>query len=79
MVDLLAGTRFGPAGTVDGDPDVTRASSPLDYLARSLAAAYLPGHALDPVQEEEAAPTLPLDMPPQSRPAEARPKLRVVR
>ncbi len=74
IVELLAGTRFGPAGMVDGDPQVDRASSPLDYLARSLAAAYLPDMRLDPVEDEEAAPTLPLDMP-----AQARPRLRVVR
>ena len=74
IVEILAGTRFGPAGMVDGDPTVDRASSPLDYFARSLAAAYLPDMRLDPAEEEEVAPTLPLDMP-----AQARPRLRVVR
>lgn len=74
IVEALVGTRFGPAGAVDGDPEVARASSPLDYLGRSLATAYLPQLALDPPAEEEAAPLLPLDMPQL-----ARPKLRVVR
>jgi hypothetical protein len=74
LIELLVGTRFGPAGAVDGDPDVTRASSPLDYLARSLAAAYLPGLRLEPAEAAEAAPALPLDLPSQARPA-----LRIVR
>ena len=74
IVDVFAGTKFGPAGTVDGDPQTTVASSPLDYLARSLAAAYLPGVALEPADPEPAAaPLLPLEMPP------AGPRLRVVR
>ena len=75
IVDLLAGTRFGPAGAVEGDPDIARASSPIDYLARSLAAAYLPDLTLEAADEEAVAPpALPLDLPPQ-----ARPRLRVVR
>lgn len=74
IIELLAGTRFGPAGTVDGDPLVARALSPLDYLARSLTASYLPDLAVEPVPEEEVAPELPLEMP-----AQARPRLRVVR
>jgi ribonucleoside-diphosphate reductase alpha chain len=40
-VDLLAGTRFGPAGPVEGDPRIKFCSSPLDYVARHLGVHYL--------------------------------------
>ncbi len=63
FVDAFAFTRFGPAGAVDGDPDVTRATSILDYVFRSLSVAYL-GRALpEPEIEAAAAPLLPLDLP----------------
>ena len=73
MVEAFTFTRFGPAGAVEGDPAVTRATSLLDYVFRSLAATYLAGIDL-PAAEEEAgdtlgqgsrdrAPLLPLDLP----------------
>ena len=61
----LANTRFGPAGAVEGDGGIRRATSPADYLARALAAAYAP-HLTLPEPEPEFAeepPLLPLDMP----------------
>ena len=69
IVELLAGTRFGPAGAVDGDAEVGRASSPLDYLARSIAAAYLPDLVLPEPELDAPPPLLPLEMPAQRRPA----------
>ena len=69
-------TRFGVAGSVEGDAAVTRATSVLDYVFRSLAAHYL-GRADLPrpeVEEEPAAPPLlPLDLP------DSRRRLRVVK
>jgi hypothetical protein len=69
FVDAFAGTRFGAAGAVEGDPAVARASSPLDYVARHLAANYL-GRAALPEDEDAFAPAeatqgplLPLDLP----------------
>ncbi|WP_048860130.1 TSCPD domain-containing protein, partial [Acidisphaera rubrifaciens] len=65
-VEALAGTRFGAQGSVEGDPAVTRASSPVDYVARSLAASYLGRHDLPEAAPESpapAAPELPLDLP----------------
>ena len=64
FVDAFALTRFGPAGSVEGDPDVERASSVLDYVFRSLAVTYLGRRIADPAVEvvvEQAA--LPLDLP----------------
>lgn len=68
-VEAFALTRFGPAGVVEGDAGVARATSVIDYAMRSLAVNYL-GRALpDPVlcetepDREEAAPMLPLDLP----------------
>jgi ribonucleoside-diphosphate reductase alpha chain len=72
FVEAFAFTRFGPAGTVEGDPAATRATSLLDYAFRNLAANYL--HLrLDEAGEEEAdtvgngprdrSPLLPLDLP----------------
>jgi hypothetical protein len=70
FVDAFAATRFGFAGVVEGDPDVDRASSILDYVMRTLAANYLgralPAPELDEDAEGEAAataPLLPLDLP----------------
>ncbi|MEO8716301.1 MAG: hypothetical protein ABI369_14945, partial [Acetobacteraceae bacterium] len=70
FIEAFTLTRFGPAGAVDGDPAVARASSVLDYVARHLAANYLPGHAIpDPVDEPASAPPplLPLDLPADPR------------
>lgn len=69
-VEAFALSRFGPAGVVEGDPAVSHASSVLDYLARTLAAAYLNRTDLpEPVLDEpesgggSRAPELPLPMP----------------
>jgi hypothetical protein len=68
FVDAFAQSRFGFAGAVEGDPDVDRASSVLDYVFRSLAMTYL-GRKLpapeidDEVNAPETAPLLPLDLP----------------
>jgi hypothetical protein len=68
FVEAFAFSRFGPAGSVEGDPAVSRATSLIDYAMRSLAANYL-GRALpEPELDEEtrapdAEPMLPLDLP----------------
>ncbi len=73
FVEAFTFTRFGPAGTVEGDPAVDRATSLLDYTFRNLAANYLTGVELAPAEEEDAdalgegardrAPLLPLTWP----------------
>ena len=72
-VEAFTFTRFGPAGAVDGDPAVTRATSLLDYAFRHLAANYLGRHNIPEAEAEESdtvgngsrdhAPLLPLDLP----------------
>jgi ribonucleoside-diphosphate reductase alpha chain len=73
FVEAFTFTRFGPAGAVEGDPAVVRATSLLDYVFRTLAASYL-GRTDIPEAEDEAgdtvgdgardrAPLLPLDLP----------------
>jgi hypothetical protein len=85
-VEAFAYTRFGPAGVVEGDPDVPRATSVLDWAFRRLALDHLGGPALpQPSAEDvapgsmakagEQAPLLPLDLP-QEAPRQRR--LRVV-
>ena len=76
-------TRFGPAGRVDGDPDVGHATSILDYVFRNLAIAYLgrcdvPEGLPDtgPDDMMESTPLLPMDLPAQAR--NRRPGLRLV-
>jgi hypothetical protein len=74
-VEAFAGTRFGPGGAVEEDSSVTRATSLVDYVMRSLAANYLGQHdlpiaELEPEQTPapaEAAPLLPLDLPRERR------------
>jgi hypothetical protein len=74
-VDAFAGTRFGPGGAVEEDAAVTRATSLVDYVMRSLAANYLGQHDLpiaEPEPEQtpapaETAPLLPLDLPRERR------------
>lgn len=70
FVDAFILTRFGPAGAVEGDPAVTRATSVLDYVFRALAAHYLARTDLPEAASEEdepaapgGAPLLPLDLP----------------
>jgi ribonucleoside-diphosphate reductase alpha chain len=72
-VEAFTFTRFGPAGTVDGDPAVPAATSMLDYVFRNLAVNYLGKTNLAPALVEaadavgdgatERAPLLPLDLP----------------
>jgi hypothetical protein len=75
-VEAMLLTRGGPAGAVEGDPQVGRATtSPLDYAARTLAAHYLGRTTLPEAAHEgppPAAPSLPLDLP-------AQPRLRLVK
>lgn len=88
-VDAYAYTRFGPAGAVEGDPAIRRATSVLDWAFRKLAREYL-GRAdlADPTEAEcapdtvgaahEQAPLLPLDLPEAPAPRTRRRQLRLV-
>ncbi len=78
-VDAFTQTRFGPAGAVEGDPAVSRATSLLDYVFRHLATSYLGRQDIPPAEEEPQyePPRLPLDLP--EAPREKRRNLRVVR
>ena len=71
-VEQFAYTRFGPAGVVEGDPEIPRATSVLDWAFRRLALDYLGGAALPQPDAEDTAPEaappaqsplLPLDLP----------------
>ena len=76
FVEAFTFTRFGPSGTVEGDPAVARATSLLDYAFRHLAANYLGRRNIPEAEPEDAdtvgdghrdhAPLLPLDLPTQS-------------
>jgi hypothetical protein len=79
MVEAFTLTRFGPAGAVEGDPAVTRATSLVDYVFRHLATSYLGRQDIPPVEDEtqHEPPRLPLDLP--ETPREKRRNLRVVR
>ncbi len=75
FVDAFALTRFAPAGAVDGDPEVERATSVLDYVFRFLSATYLGRRLPEPEIDLTASQTkLPLDLPEGGR----RQKLRLV-
>ena len=88
-IEAFTFTRFGPAGMVEGDPAVGRATSLLDYVFRNLAANYLGEIELaEPEIEDEDAdtvgqgrrdrsPLLPLDLP-NNGPRQRRRTLRVV-
>jgi ribonucleoside-diphosphate reductase alpha chain len=87
FVQAFIFTRFGPAGAVEGDPAIARATSLLDYAFRHLAANYL--RQAIPSAEDEApdtvgsgardhAPLLPLDLPHSASPRARRRGLRVV-
>ncbi len=71
FVEAFAGTQFGPAGAVEGDAAVDFATSPLDYVARSLAAHHLgealPAAAVEPVPVTGREPELPLELPRRAR------------
>jgi hypothetical protein len=88
FVEAFTFTRFGPAGTVEGDPAVERATSLLDYVFRNLAVNYLGKTDLPEAEDEEAdtlgdgardrAPLLPLDLPREDGPRQRRRTLRLV-
>lgn len=70
FVDEFAFTRFGIAGPVEGDAEITQATSLLDYSFRHLAANYLGRHDIaaeiletDTVAPAAPTPFLPLDLP----------------
>jgi hypothetical protein len=83
FVACFAHAAIGPGGAVEGDPDIARASSVLDWAARRIGREYLGRTDLqDPptpvVPSRAAAPLLPLDLP--SGPALPRaPRRRAVR
>ena len=78
-IEAFAYTRFGPAGAVEGDPAISRATSVLDWAFRRLALDYLGRRDLPEPSEEDCAndtlanlplgsaahlgPLLPLDLP----------------
>jgi len=88
FVEAFTFTRFGPAGAVEGDPAVSRATSLLDYVFRNLAVNYLGQRDLPEADIEEAdtvgngsrdrSPLLPLDLPAEASPRARRRQLRVV-
>ncbi len=86
-VEAFTFTRFGPAGSVEGDPAVAAATSMIDYVFRNLAVNYLGQTNLAPATPEPAdsvgdgaadrAPLLPLDLP-MPAPRERRRGLKLV-
>lgn len=89
FVEAFTFTRFGPAGSVEGDPTVHRATSLLDYAFRNLAANYLGRRDIPEAAVEEDAdtigqgardssPLLPLDLPTDESPRARRRGFRVV-
>lgn len=88
FVEAFTFTRFGPAGAVEGDPAVSRATSLLDYVFRHLAANYLGRRDIPEAEAEEAdtvgngardrAPLLPLELPAGTSPRARRREFRVV-
>ncbi|HQT88468.1 MAG TPA: TSCPD domain-containing protein [Acidiphilium sp.] len=76
-LDALADSSFGAAGVVEGDPAISHAASPVDYVCKHLGANYLGRQeSADPMEAVEAeAPLLPLDLPEDRPPVEpARPR-----
>ena len=66
FVENFAYTCFGPAGTVEGDPVASYATSMLDYAFRALSDTYLGVRLPDgPHQDAQSDPDplLPLDLP----------------
>ncbi len=82
FVEAFLCTRFAPAGPVDGDAAVPRATSIIDYVFRNLAANYLGRRDLPAAEPEDPAefgvaqppdaPLLPLDLPATAASAGAR-------
>jgi hypothetical protein len=75
FAEAFALTRFGPAGNVEGDAAVSRATSFVDYAMRSLMAHYTGKTLAEPEMDDElaqadasATPLLPMDLPRRSRP-----------
>lgn len=66
-VEAFAYSHFGPAGTVEGDPVASYATSMLDYAFRALSDAYLgrrlPDAPHEDMMADTPAPMLPLDLP----------------
>ncbi|MEF4850741.1 hypothetical protein U9946_22520, partial [Escherichia coli] len=80
-VEAFAGMRFGAEGRVEGDPAVSRASSVIDYVFRTLAANYLGRELPEPARRASGtddAPLLPMALPLGSSPRERRARLRIV-
>jgi len=88
-VEAFAYTRFGPAGAVEGDPAIARATSLLDWAFRRLALDYLGRRDLpDPSEEDcapdalasvaQQAPLLPLDLPALASPRGRRRSFKLV-
>jgi hypothetical protein len=91
-VQAVAYGQGGPCGAVEGDPEIRRATSVLDWAFRRLAFAYLDGAEArhlwpDPSEEDCAtgtaplragAPQLPLALPTKPSPAARRSRLRLV-
>ena len=84
FVEAFTVTRFGPAGSVEGDPAVRQATSLLDYTFRHLAANYLGRRDIPEAVLEESdtvadeAPFLPLELPAEASPRARRRALRVI-
>jgi ribonucleoside-diphosphate reductase alpha chain len=86
-IEAFTFTRFGAAGTVEGDPAVLQATSMIDYVFRNLAVNYLGQTNLAPATPEPAdtigdgaidrAPLLPFDLPAPA-PRERRKNLKLV-
>lgn len=88
-VTAFSYTRFGPAGSVEGDGTIIRATSVLDWAFRRLALDYLGRTDLPEPSEADCAPDslgtpaqqaplLPLDLPTATGPAERRRGFRIV-
>ena len=88
FVEAFTFTRFGPAGSVEGDPAVGHATSLLDYMFRHLAVNYLGKHDIPEAEQEapdtvgdgarDRSPLLPLELPAGASPQARRRTLRVV-
>ncbi|MGK7865861.1 TSCPD domain-containing protein [Falsiroseomonas sp. E2-1-a20] len=88
-IEAYAYTRFGPAGLVEGDPAIRRATSVLDWAFRRLALDYLGRRDLSDPSEADCAPDatghaaeqlplLPMDLPAAPAPRARRRQLKLV-